>query len=86
MWPASLSIGVGAGKFLGCEKFLPKFPQTCPKKTLKKMTSKKQIKITNDCISFHVSRIFSNQSPSSTIFAQIFPKLAQISPYLSEKN
>ena len=25
------SIGVGAGKFLGCEGFLPEFPQTYPK-------------------------------------------------------
>jgi len=33
----------------------------------------------NDCISFHVARIFPNQSTSS-IFAQISPKLAQVSP------
>ena len=25
-------IGVGAGKFLGCEGFLPEFSQTCLKK------------------------------------------------------
>jgi len=25
------SIGVGAGKFWGCEGFLPEFAQTCPK-------------------------------------------------------
>jgi len=33
----------------------------------------------NNCISFHVGRIFSNQSTSSTISARI-------SPNLSEKN
>jgi len=27
----TVGIGVGAGKFLGCEGFLPKIPQTCPK-------------------------------------------------------
>ena len=26
-----ITIGVGAGKFLGCEGFLPKFSHTCPK-------------------------------------------------------
>jgi len=46
------------------------------------MTPKK----TNDCISFHVGRIFSNQGISSIIFAQISPKLAQISPNSAEKN
>jgi len=29
---------------------------------------------------------FQNQSPSSTIFAQISPKLSQISPNYPEKN
>jgi len=44
------------------------------KNNLKKMTA------------FHLGRIFSNQSTSSTIFAQISPKLAQISPNLPEKQ
>jgi len=44
------------------------------------MTSK------NDCILFHSGRIFSNQSTSSTIFAQISSKLAQIFPNLPEKE
>jgi len=59
------------------------FAQICPnlpEKTPKKMTSK------NDCISFHFGRIFSNQSTSSTIFAQISPILAQISLNLPEKE
>jgi len=61
-------------------RILPKFTESCPKKTLKKMTSK------SDCISFHFGRIFLNQSASSTIFAQISPKLAQISPKLPKKE
>jgi len=52
-------MGVGAGKFWGL--------QTCPKKTPRKMPSKK------------CWRSFSNQSTSSTIFAQSSTKLAQIS-------
>jgi len=34
-------IGVGAGKFFGVRRILSKFPETFPKKTPKKMTSKK---------------------------------------------
>jgi len=71
----------GAGKFLRLRTIFAQNPQMCPKNTPKKMTSKK-----NDCIYFHVGRIFSNQSTSSTIFAQIISKLAQISPTLPEKN
>jgi len=37
-WTVSAIIGVGAGKFWGCEGFLPKLPR---KKTPNKMTSKK---------------------------------------------
>jgi len=76
------SIGVGAGRFLGVRRNLAQIPQVCPKNTPKKMTSKKQY----DSISSHVGCIFSNQSTSSIIFAQISPKLAQISPNLPEKN
>jgi len=48
--------------YWGCEEFLPKFSQTCLKNTQRKMTSKKY-------------NIFSNQSTSSTIYAQISLKL-----------
>jgi len=77
-----LDIGVGAGKLFGVRGFLPKLPQTCPKNT-PKMTFK-QIKR----LHFDFRRIFftSKQSISSTIFAPISPKLAQISPNLPEKK
>jgi len=60
--------------------FCPKSPNV-PEKYSKENDLQK-----NDCIYFHVGRIFSNQSTSSTIFAQIISKLAQISPTLPEKN
>jgi len=41
-----------------------------PEKNFKENYLKK-----NDCISFHVERIFSIQGTSSTIFAQISPNL-----------
>ena len=64
------AIGVGGGKFLGIRRILPNFPQTCLKneKYFKEYDFKK-----SDCISFHVGHIFSTQSTSSTIFAQIYP-------------
>jgi len=63
--------------FGGAEDFCPNFPE----KNSKENDLKK-----SDCISFHVGRIVSNQGASSTIFAQISPKLAQMSPSLPEKN
>jgi len=76
----ALDIGVGAGKLLGVRRILPTFPQTCPKNT-PKITSKK-----DDC-TLIVGAFFSNQRISSTIFAQISPKLAQISPnHLKKKR
>jgi len=40
----------------------------------------------NNCFSFHVGRICSNQSTSSNILAQIFSKRAKISSNLPENN
>jgi len=56
-----------------CEGFLPKVLHTCPKTPENDLQK-------NNGISFHVGRISSNQSTSITIFGQISPKLAQISP------
>jgi len=73
-------IGVGAAKFLGAQRIFaqisPNLPERTPKTDLKK----------NDCISFHVESIFSNQGTSSTIFAQMSPKLAQNSPNLPKTH
>jgi len=66
--------------FGGAKDFCPNFPKLARKILQRKWPPK------NDCISFHVCHIFSSQSTSSTIFAQISPKFAQISPNLPEKN
>jgi len=34
--PVALNVGAGAGKLLGVRRILPKFPQTCLKKLLRK--------------------------------------------------
>jgi len=54
-------IDVEAGKFLGMRRIFAQISPNLPEK-LQKI----------DCISFHVGRIFSTQSTSSTIFAQIY--------------
>jgi len=64
----------GAKNF--CANFR-KFARKNPKKMIPKKT-KKQLHFTG--------RIFSSQGASSTIFAQISPKLAQISPTLPKNN
>jgi len=61
-------------------RILPKFFETCQKKTLKEMTSRKT------AFRSILGAFLSNQSTSSTIFAQISPKLAQISPNLPKKE
>ena len=66
--------------FGGAKDFCPNFPKLARKILQRKWPPK------NDCISFHVCHIFSSQSTSSTIFARISPKFAQISPNLPEKN
>jgi len=71
-------ICVGAGKILGVRKIYAQISSNVPKNTPKKMTSKNKTK--NECISFHVGRISSDQSTSTTTFAEILPKLAQIFP------
>jgi len=65
-------IGVGAGKFSGCEGFLPKFSQTCPKNSPNKVTCEKMTAF--HCI---LGLFYSNRSTSSTIFAQISPNLPE---------
>jgi len=67
--------------FGGAKDFCPNFPNL-HEKTPKIITSKKN----NNCISFHVRRIFSNHVTSSTIFAQIAPKRVPISPNLPKKH
>jgi len=70
-------IGVGEGKFLGCEGFWPEFPQTCPidfwatfcadifsSRSSFGMTSKKR----SSCDSANVG----------AIFAQIFRNFAEV--------
>ena len=56
---------VGAGKFLGVRRV---FVQTCPKKTLKKITSQRKT------IAFHFGHIFFISKHIKRHFAQIFPK------------
>jgi len=77
-----LHIGVGAGKFLRVRRISaqisPNLPKTnCKENDLQKLKKK---------LLYFTGRIFSKQGTSSTIFAQISPKLAQISPNFSEKN
>jgi len=63
----------------GGAKDFAQIPKTFPKET-KKVTSK------NDCTSFHFGRIFSNQSASGTIFAQISPNLPKFPLTCLKKN
>jgi len=78
--PSGRAIGVGASKFLLVRTSFAKIPPNVSEKLRRKWPQK------NDCISFRVGRIFSDQSTSRTIFAQISPKLALISRNLPEKN
>jgi len=67
--------------FWGCEGFLPEFPQAFPKQTPKNDPKKNQRLHFISCWAhFFKSRHFKHH------FAQISPKLAQISPNLAEKN
>jgi len=63
-----------AGKFLGVRRIFAQISPDSPKK-LKKTA-----------FHFLLGGIFSNHTTSSTIFAQISPKLAQISPNLPKKR
>jgi len=58
-----LRIGVGAGKFLWVLRIFAEISPNIPEKYSKKDD------LQNHHISFHVGRIFSNESTSSTIFA-----------------
>ena len=73
-WGSAPPIGIGAGNILGGEGFCQNFHKLAPKMIQRKLPSKKR---KNDGISFHVGRIFSNQSTSSTNFAQISPNLPE---------
>jgi len=64
------NTNVGAGKFLGVRRI---FAQISP--NLSEKYSKENDLQKNDCISFHVGRIFSYRSTSNTIFTQISANL-----------
>jgi len=59
-------IGAGAGKFLWMRRNFAQISPNLPEKYSKENDLQE-----NDCISFYVGCIFSNQNTSSTIFAQI---------------
>jgi len=74
-------IGVGAGKILGCEGFLPKFPQTFPK------NSNESDLLKQDCISFHVGRIFWDKSTLQAPFLlKVPPNLRKFPLTCLKKN
>jgi len=75
------NIGVGAGKFLGVRRIFSQISPTLPEKYSKENDLQK-----NDCTSLHVGRIFSNQSTSSTIFAQIYRKRTKWKHDLQKKR
>ena len=86
-WDVLCSV-VGAGKFWGCEGFLPEFPQTCPKKiwaTFCANIFSQQTLFWNDlqkkvamwfCKSW--APFFSNQTRFGAIFTQIFRDFANV--------
>ena len=62
-------IGVGAGKFLGCERFFPEFRQNCPKNFWATFYA---------IFMWFCMPFLSNQSKLAAIFARIFMEFAQI--------
>jgi len=61
----------GRQNFGGAKYFCPNFPKRARNNLQRNGLLK------NDCISFHVGRIFKSKHTSNTIFAQISPNLPE---------